>query len=143
MTDKERLSLGLLTETEQKPAVFEDLHNGQQTKLYNHNIKKEWVKHGEQGEVLDIKEVETEGYAQRWQYDSLRVEYPVDADNTFKTLINAKWGVDKESQMQNEYQSAVLGLLPESYKEPYLAFLSERLELKAMIEGDFLNNASE
>ena len=67
----------------------------------------------------------------------------MDADNTFKTLINAKWGVDKESQMQNEYQSAVLGLLPESYKEPYLAFLSERLELKAMIEGDFLNNASE
>ncbi len=139
MTDKERLSLGLLTETEQKPAVFEDLHNGQQTKLYNHKIKKVWVKYGDQGEVLDIKDEETEGYEQRWQYDSLRVEYPVDADNTFKTLLNAKYGKDKEIQMQNEYQSAVLGILPDSYKEPYEAFLTERFALKQMIEDDFAN----
>lgn len=139
MTDKERLSLGLLTETEQKPAVFEDLHNGQQTKLYNHNIKKVWVKYGDQGEVLDIKEVETEGYAQRWQYDSLRVEYPVDADNTFKTLLRAKYGNDKESQLQNEYKSAELGMLPESYKEPYTAFLQDRIALRQMIDEDFAN----
>lgn len=139
MTDKERLSLGLLTETEHKPAVFEDLHNGQQTKLYNHNIKKMWVKYGEQGEVLDIKEVETEGYAQRYQYDSLRVEYPVDSDNTFKTLLNAKFGKDKESQLQNEYQSAVLGILPESFKEPYTKFLQERLAIRQMVVADFAN----
>ena len=97
------------------------------------------MKYGEQGEVLDIKEVETEGYAQRWQYDSLRVEYPVDADNTFKTLLNAKYGKDKESQLQNEYQSAALGILPESYKEPYTAFLQERLALRQMIDEDFAN----
>lgn len=139
MTDKERLSLGLLTETEQKPAVFEDLHNGQQTKLYNHNIKKVWVKYGEQGEILDIKDEETEGYAQRWQYDSLRVEYPVDSDNTFRTLLNAKYGADKESQLQNEYQSAILGILPEEYKQPYQEFLRDRLSLKRMIEDDFAN----
>lgn len=137
MTDKERLTVGLLTDTEQRPAVFVDLHNGQGTKLYNHNITQVYVKYGEGGAVEDIKTEETEGYLPRFQYDSLRVEYPVNADNTFATLLNAKYGVDKESQLQNEYQSAVLGILDESYKEPYLAFLRDRLVIRAAIQEAF------
>ncbi len=137
MTNKERLSLGLLTETEQRPAVFEDLHNGQGTKMYNHNITPVYVKYGEGGAVEDIRTDEAEGYVPRYQYDSLRVDYPVNADNTFATLLNAKYGVDKESQMQNEYQSAVLGILDESCKEPYLAFLRDRIVIRAAIQEAF------
>ena len=139
MTNKERLSQGLLTETDRKPAVIDDLRNGQQTKLYNHNVVMVWVKYGDQGAVLDVTEEDTPGYVQRWRYDSLRVDYPVDSDNTLRTLLNARYGADKESKLQNEYQSAVIGLMPEEYKEPYQAFLRDRLALKRMIDEDFEN----
>ena len=136
MTDKERLSIGLLTDTDNRPIVIYDLQNGQQTKLYNHNIKKVWVKY-DNGTIVDIKSEETEGYELRWQYDSLRVDYPVNADNTYKTLLNAKYGKDKENQLHNEYTSAMLGILPEEYKAKYLAFLQDRIDIRTMIDNDF------
>lgn len=138
MTDKERLTVGLLEK--QRPAVFQDLHNGQGTKLYNHKITEVPIVEDEQGGIRKAAEGETPT-GTGFEFDSLRVEYPVNKDNTFKTVLNAKYGVDKESQLQNEYQSAVLGILDESYKAPYLAFLRDRVSLQAMIASDFDNNA--
>jgi len=135
MTDKERLTVGLLSE--QRPAVIEDLNNGQQTKHYNHNIKQVFVVKDEHGAIISINDTEVEGSIPMFQYDCLRVEFPVDPDNTFKTLLNAKYGKDEENRLQNEYQSAVLGLLPESYKEPYQNFLRDRIAIKSMIDQDF------
>ena len=74
-----------------------------------------------------------------WQYDSLRVEYPKTADNVFATLITAKYPANTESKLQNEYNSAVLGILPEEAKAPYIAFLNDRLTLHQMVEDDFAN----
>ncbi len=71
-----------------------------------------------------------------WQYDSLRVEYPKTADNIYSTLLTAKYPANTESKLQNEYNSAVLGLLPEDAKAPYIAFLHERLDLRAMVDED-------
>lgn len=36
----------------------------------------------------------------------------------------------------NEYQSAMLGLLDESYKKPYEDFLKDRLAIRNMIDAD-------
>ena len=71
-----------------------------------------------------------------FQYDSLRCGYPQTADNIFATLITAKHPANVESKLVNEYQSAVLGLLDQSYEEPYKAFLRDRLAIRAAIDSD-------
>ena len=71
-----------------------------------------------------------------FQYDSVRVEYPKTADNIFSTLLTAKYPSKTESKLMNEYQSAMLGLLDESYKKPYENFLKDRLAIRNMIDAD-------
>lgn len=134
MTNKERLVIGLLSK--ERPIVLFDLQNGQGTKLYRFNINEVDIVEDEHGGIHKAQPGETptgKGY----EYNELRVEYPATADEAFKTLINAKYGADRESQMQNEYQSAELGILDESYKAPYISFLNERVTLRAMIDEDF------
>jgi len=134
MTNKERFVVGLLSI--ERPIVLFDLHNGQGTKLYRHNINEVDIVEDEHGGIHKAApgEIPT---GRGFEYDELRVEYPANANEAFKTLINAKYGTDRESQLQNEYNSAVLGILDESYKEPYVAFLNERISLRAMIDEDF------
>jgi hypothetical protein len=71
-----------------------------------------------------------------WQYDSLRVEYPKTADNIFSTLITAKYPAKTESKLVNEYLSATLGLMDDSFKKPYEDFLKDRLAIRTMIDSD-------
>lgn len=127
------LTQGLLST--ERPVAFYDLHNGQGTKLYNHNIQEVNVIEDANGgvEVTIDPEAAT---GTRFRYDSLRVEYPVCGDNIFRTLINAKYGTDKENKLRNEYESAELDLLDVSHKEPYIAFLRDRLSIQTMIDQD-------
>lgn len=134
MTNKERLVVGCLAK--ERPAVLYDLQNGQGTKLYRHNITEVDIVEDEHGGIHKAQQGETPT-GKGFEYNELRVEYPVTADETFRTLINAKYGADRESQMQNEYKSAELGILDESYKAPYVAFLNDRVALRAMIDEDF------
>lgn len=127
------LYTGLLSK--ERPVVFDDLHNGQGTHLYNHKINEVPIVEDEQGNIRKAADGE-QPTGTGFEYDSLRVEYPINGDNIFKTLLNAKYGSDKENQLRNEYTSAELGILDESYKAPYVAFLRERIALRTMIDED-------
>jgi len=130
------LVTGLLAK--EKPEVFKDLNNGQGTIHYNHNIVEVLVIVDENGNITITDDPE-KATGKMWQYDSLRVEYPKTADNVFATLITAKYPANTESKLQNEYNSAVLGILPEEAKDPYIAFLNDRITLHQMVEDDFAN----
>lgn len=131
------LNIGLLAK--ERPAVIDDLNNGQGTFLYNHNITTVLVHEDERG-GLDIVTDKKESTGTMLQYDSLRVEYPKTADNIFHTLLLAKYPADVESQLLSEYQSAELGLLPKDAKLPYKEFLKDRLAIRAMVEEDCKQN---
>ena len=128
------LTIGLLKEDQ--PSVIDKLNNGQGTVLYNHNIKEVFVKTDEHGAILEISENEKTGSKKMYQYDSVRVEYPLTANNIFATLLTAKYSSNTESKLINEYQSAVFGILPKSAKKPYEDYLKERLAISEMIDND-------
>lgn len=130
---KHKLNCGLLNDI--RPAKIQDLNNGQGTFLYNFNIKEVMVVKEENGGIR-ITTKKKEANATMFQYDSLRVEYPKTADNIFATLLTAKYPADTESKLINEYQSAELGLLDESKKQPYIDFLEDRLAIRQMVDAD-------
>lgn len=131
--DKSILSIGLLSQT--RPQVIDPYNNGQGTVLYNHNIVEVDVVEDEMGGIAVTNDPEI-ATGKRYQYDSLRVEYPTTADNIFSTLLSAKYPANTESKLVNEYQSAVLGLLSDDYKKPYEAFLKDRLAIRTMVDSD-------
>jgi hypothetical protein len=126
------LKTGLLANS--KPDVFFDLKNGQGTFLYNHNIKE--VNVTKDKDNIIVVASETGDTVTKYQYDSIRVEYPKTRANIFATLLVAKYPPSIESKLMNEYRSAELGLLDDSYKTPYEEFLQDRLNLRASITVD-------
>ena len=70
------------------------------------------------------------------EYDSLRVDYPVNANTVFETLITSKYPNNQESKLLNDFNAAVAGIEDESKKKPYLDFLQMRKELHAMVDAD-------
>lgn len=118
-----------------KPSVIDNLNNGQGTFLYNHHITEVSVIEDENGGVT-LTDDESKATGKMYQYDSVRVEYPKTADNIFSTLLTAMYPAKTESKLVNEYQSAALGILDESAKAPYEAFLRERLAIREMIDAD-------
>ncbi|MDE6176101.1 MAG: hypothetical protein K2F71_01005 [Paramuribaculum sp.] len=131
--EKSILSIGLLSQT--RPQVIDPYNNGQGTVLYNHNIVEVDVVKDEMGGIT-VTDDPTTANAKMFRYDSLRVEYPTTADNIFSTLLSAKYPANTESKLVNEYQSAVLGLLPDDSKKPYEAFLKDRLAIRNMVDSD-------
>lgn len=127
------LHTGLLAD--EKPKVIDSLNNGQGTFLYNHNIKEVQVEKSKDGGIT-IAEDAKSATGTMWQYDSLRVEYPKTGDNIFSTLLTAKYPSKTENKLMNEYQSAMLGLLPEDAKLPYENFLKDRLSIRKMVDAD-------
>lgn len=131
--EKSILSIGLLSQT--RPQVIDPYNNGQGTVLYNHNIVEVDVVMDEMGSIT-VTDDPTIANATIFRYDSLRVEYPTTADNIFSTLLSAKYPTNTESKLVNEYQSAMLGLLPAEYKKPYEDFLNDRLAIRKMVDRD-------
>lgn len=127
------LSIGLLSET--RPSVIDPYNNGQGTVLYNHNIVEVDVIKDEMGGVTITASPKT-ATGKMYRYDSLRVEYPTTADHIFSTLLSAKYPANTESKLVNEYQSAVLGILPKENKKPYENFLRDRLAIRKMVDSD-------
>lgn len=127
------LSTGLLAN--ERPNVIDPYNNGQGTVLYNHNITEVDVVVDEMGGVSITDDPKT-ATGKMYRYDSLRVEYPTTADNIFSTLLSAKYPANTESKLENEYQSAMLGLMPETAKKPYEDFLRDRLAIREMVDSD-------
>lgn len=119
----------------EKPAVIEDLNNGQGTFLYNHNIQEVLVVESEMGGV-EITTDPDKATGTMYQYDSVRVEYPRTADHIFGTLLQAKYPTDRESKLVNEYQSAELGILSPDHKVGYENFLRDRKAIREMVNAD-------
>lgn len=109
--------------SEVMPETFVPLNDKQQTVVYNHNVRT----HTHDG---------VEGYL----YDSLICLYPLTANSVFKQLMSAKYGLDYEHKLQNEYTSAVEGIYESASKQPYIDFLSQRKVLKSSVDNDCLNN---
>lgn len=120
---------------DREPEVIDNLNNGQGTFLYNHNIEEVLVIEDEMGgeTLTDDEELATK---KAYKYDSVRVEYPKTADNIFATLLTAKYPANVESKLINEYQCAQMGLLPESAADAYVAYLKDRLAIRAMVDAD-------
>lgn len=121
--------------SKERPNVIEPYCNGRGTVMYNHNVCEVDVCEDEIGRVSVVYDP---GLAtgKRYRYDCLRVEYPTTADNIFSTLLSVKYPADLERKFMNEYQSAVLGLLPDECKKNYEDFLADRLAIKAMVDED-------
>lgn len=68
---------------------------------------------------------------------------PVTANKITEAAINAMWPIEYEQKLVNEYNSALLGLLPEDEANAkigaYRSFLAERAKLKAKIDEDCKN----
>lgn len=128
------LVIGVLAD--KRPEVIYDLRNGRGTFLYNHNIEEVSVIKENGGGITVTADDDKKATGKMFRYDSVRVEYPKTADNMFSTLLTAKYPSKTESKLMNEYQSAILGLLDESYKKPYEDFLKDRLAIRAMIDAD-------
>lgn len=127
------LTVGILSDV--RPDTIFDLKNGQGSFLYNHNIKRVMVLEDEQGGI-EITEDPEKSTREMFQYDSLRCEYPRTSDNIFSTLLSAKYPPSRENKLINEYQSAAMGIIDKSYKNPYKDFLRDRISIKAMVEED-------
>jgi hypothetical protein len=130
--EQNALTIGLLADS--KPAVFFDYNNGQGSFLYNHNIKEVDVVKNDNGVAITTDKKKATGIM--WQYDSLRVEYPKTRVNIYATLLSAKYPQSIESKLQNDYQSAALGLVDDSYKTTYEDFLRDRMSIRASVKDD-------
>ena len=109
----------------QKPLVFEDLGNG--TTHYNYNIT-EKDHTNEDGEV-------TPGY----ECDQVTIHGDVTSSKVISVVIREKYSADKEFALinnYNRYQLATSADKDESYKTEYLAYLSDRTSIKAMVKTD-------
>lgn len=59
------------------------------------------------------------------------------SNHIIECVLIALYGNNVEAKLINEYNSAVAGILDESYKERYIAFLNERSRIKQQIEKDY------
>lgn len=107
-----------------RPLVFESVGNG--------SYKYRW----------DIQEEqkEREDGSMNTFYTCLEVTVwgTVTRTKVKQTAIDELWGKGVEEKFINDYNAAVLGVLDESYKQAYLAFLEERKALKEQIDADLV-----
>lgn len=54
-----------------------------------------------------------------------------------EVVVDTLWGNGVEQKLLNDYYSAIEGVLDESYKQPYIDFLTERKAVKEQITADF------
>ena len=137
------LFIGLLAKIDQKPLVIDDLHNGQGTFHYNHNITEVMVIEDEDGNIT-VTTDEKKATGTMWQYDSLRVEYPKTRKNIYATLLEARYPQDIQQKLVNDYQAAQMGILEDEEAdaavEAYTAFLTNRKAIKSMVKADCIEN---
>lgn len=123
------LNIGLISDNVQP--TFDCIDRVKGTTLYNFN--QQWVEVDEEknGEKVKVR---------KNQYNSLLVHYPLTRRHIFETLITAKYDGNKEANMLNDYNAAMLGVEPASKKQPYLDFLNDRKQLHAMVAADCSTN---
>lgn len=83
-------------------------------------------------------EVEQEGgeKVKENEYNSLRVDYPINANHIFETLITELYPNNEEQKLLNDYNAALAKIEPDDKKQPYLDFLEVRKQMRAMVDTD-------
>lgn len=118
----DRLKQGLHTSNVQP--TFDVIDKIKGTTLYNFNQHFVEVEH--EG-VEKVKENE---------YNSLRVDYPINANHIFETLITEMYPNNEEQKILNDYNAVLLGIEPEEKKQAYLNFLEVRKQMRALVDSD-------
>lgn len=114
-----------------KPSNFEAVGNG--SYIYRWNIEEQEV--AEQGN-------DQEAGTTRVQYkcEEVIVWGTVTANKITQAVISDLVGTDHEQKLINEYNSAVLGLLPQEEADKkiaaYKAFLEQRSAVKVQVDAD-------
>lgn len=116
-----------------KPAVIQ--YNADGTYYYNTEIKEVEVS-AENGETDGKTKTE-----KKWQAEQYTIQNPITKANVKRTVILEHWDKDEQEKLINEYNSAILGVLPtkeekDAAKSKYKAFLEERKSLIEKIEAD-------
>ena len=117
-----RLKQGVHTSSVQP--TFDVIDRIKGTTLYNFN--------------QHFSEVEQEGgeKVQENEYNSLRVDYPINANHIFETLITELYPNNEEQKLLNDYNAALAKIEPEDKKQPYLDFLEVRKQMRALVDSD-------
>lgn len=71
-----------------------------------------------------------------YSYEYVYIYAPISADKITKNVMNEIYGPDIESKCINDYNSATLGILDESYIDKYKNFLAERKRIKEVVDAD-------
>lgn len=123
---------GLVSDT--MPETIADLNDGKGGFIYNYGTESftEEV-------TVDPAEEEEEPHAAtvtKYRHNSLVMTAPKTQNHIIETLLTHKYPTDVEQKLVNDYNAANEELLPASAKEGYLAFLADRMAIKAMVERD-------
>ena len=114
-----------------RPSTFEKVGNG--SWFYNYNIVERTEKDPESGEERVV-----------YEYDQVQVwEKP--NDNVLKQAVIAnKYTLDEEINLQNNYRRYELKMSKDkSFETNYIDYLKDVDALKAMVEKDLVEHASE
>lgn len=110
---------------DERPTTFESVGNG--SYRYRFDIQK--LKHRSERQESD------NGYS----CFEVIVFGPVTRTKVKQIVIDEIWGSGIEEKLINDYNAVQLGILDESYKQPYIDFLSNRKMIKEMIDEDLTN----
>jgi hypothetical protein len=72
-----------------------------------------------------------------WECDEVQVLSPAQSSNVVAAVIEYLYGKDLELKYLNDFMSVGLGILPESYKDNYVAYLKDRKKIKESVYKDF------
>jgi len=79
---------------------------------------------------------ETEATETKWQCNEVIVWGTVTRAKIVTKVIEEIWGIDVEAKLLNDYNAAILDILPVEYKTRYTDFLIERKAMKEQINAD-------
>ena len=106
-----------------KPSVYEETGDGRS--LYRWDI-----------EQIEMPSDMSGDNVIKWSCNEVAVYATVTIDKVVENVINSLWGNGVEQKLINDYNSASLGLLDESYIQKYKDFLKQRNDIKTQINND-------
>lgn len=103
-----------------------------------------------------LEKIKSNKYFYRWNIEKIETYHRGDPENpitkykcneiTFngtpnsniilEKVIKSLWNDDREKKLINDYNSAKEGLLDEKYIQKYLNFLTERAQIKIIVDSD-------
>ena len=123
---------GLVADT--MPEKIIDLNDGKGGFVYNYGIQ-------EVTEEVTVEPAEEEEEAHpatvtKYRHNSVVMTAPKTQNHIIETLLTAKYPVNREQKLLNDYNAAKEKILPTSAKDGYLDFLAEKNAIKEMVEAD-------